>query len=62
MLDGVVSLLPDSAALISPKERPSGRRKALGGGLPQYQVYQTQDEKYLAVGARKKNSGRTSAV
>jgi crotonobetainyl-CoA:carnitine CoA-transferase CaiB-like acyl-CoA transferase len=52
MLDGVVSLIPDSAALffaegISPR---AGERR-LSGGLPQYQVYRTQDGQYLAVGA-----------
>ncbi|MBM4330855.1 MAG: CoA transferase [Deltaproteobacteria bacterium] len=52
MLDGVVSLIPDQAALffaegISP--RPGERR--LTGGLPQYNVYRTSDGKYLAVGA-----------
>jgi len=52
MLDGVVSLIPDSAALffaegISPR---AGERR-LTGGLPQYQVYRTQDDQYLAVGA-----------
>jgi crotonobetainyl-CoA:carnitine CoA-transferase CaiB-like acyl-CoA transferase len=52
MLDGVVSLLPDSAALYFAEGKPprAGERR-LGGGLPQYQVYQTQDGKYLAVGA-----------
>ncbi len=52
MLDGVVSLIPDQAALffaegISPR---AGERR-LTGGLPQYNVYRTSDGKYLAVGA-----------
>ena len=52
MLDGVVSLLPDSAALyFAEGKAPRAGERRLGGGLPQYQVYQTQDEKYLAVGA-----------
>ena len=52
MLDGVVSLLPDSAALyFAEGKAPRAGERRLGGGLPQYQVYQTRDEKYLAVGA-----------
>lgn len=52
MLDGVVSLLPDSAALyFAEGKAPRAGERRLGGGLPQYQVYQTQDGKYLAVGA-----------
>jgi len=52
MLDGIVSLIPDNAALffaegVSPK---AGERR-LTGGLPQYQVYKTRDDQYLAVGA-----------
>jgi crotonobetainyl-CoA:carnitine CoA-transferase CaiB-like acyl-CoA transferase len=52
MLDGVVSLLPDSAALFFAEGKaPRAGERRLTGGLPQYQVYRTQDEKYLAVGA-----------
>ena len=52
MLDGVVSLLPDSAALyFAEGKAPRAGERRLGGGLPQYQVYETRDGKYLAVGA-----------
>jgi crotonobetainyl-CoA:carnitine CoA-transferase CaiB-like acyl-CoA transferase len=52
MLDGAVSLLPDSAALFFAEEKaPRAGERRLTGGLPQYQVYQTRDGKYLAVGA-----------
>ncbi|MDI6753491.1 MAG: CaiB/BaiF CoA-transferase family protein [Thermodesulfobacteriota bacterium] len=52
MLDGVVSLIPDSAALFFAEgESPKPGERRLGGGLPQYQVYRTKDGKYLAVGA-----------
>jgi crotonobetainyl-CoA:carnitine CoA-transferase CaiB-like acyl-CoA transferase len=52
MFDGVVSLLPDSAALyFAEGKAPRAGERRLGGGLPQYQVYETQDGKYLAVGA-----------
>ena len=52
MLDGVVSLIPDSAALFFAEgESPRAGERRLTGGLPQYQVYRTQDGKYLAVGA-----------
>jgi crotonobetainyl-CoA:carnitine CoA-transferase CaiB-like acyl-CoA transferase len=52
MLDGVVSLLPDSAALFFAEGMaPRAGERRLTGGLPQYQVYQTQDGKYVAVGA-----------
>ncbi len=52
MLDGVVSLLPDSAArLFCRREGPRARGEKADGRIAQYQVYQTQDGKYLAVGA-----------
>ncbi|MGQ9695304.1 MAG: CaiB/BaiF CoA transferase family protein [Thermodesulfobacteriota bacterium] len=52
MLDGVVSLVPDAAALYFAEGRAPGRgERRLTGGLPQYQVYRTKDGKYLAVGA-----------
>ncbi len=52
MFDGVVSLLPDSAALFFAEGKaPRAGERRLGGGLPQYQVYQTRDGRYLAVGA-----------
>jgi len=52
MLDGVVSLIPDAAALYFAEGQPPGRgERRLTGGLPQYQVYRTKDGKYLAVGA-----------
>jgi crotonobetainyl-CoA:carnitine CoA-transferase CaiB-like acyl-CoA transferase len=52
MLDGVVSLLPDSAALFFAEGKaPRAGERRLTGGLPQYQVYQTRDGKYLALGA-----------
>jgi len=52
MLDGVISLIPDQAALffgegISPR---AGERR-LTGCLPQYNVYRTKDGKYVAIGA-----------
>jgi crotonobetainyl-CoA:carnitine CoA-transferase CaiB-like acyl-CoA transferase len=52
MFDGVVSLLPDAAAMyfaegVAPK---AGERRLLGG-LPQYQVYRTRDGRYIALGA-----------
>jgi crotonobetainyl-CoA:carnitine CoA-transferase CaiB-like acyl-CoA transferase len=52
MLDGVVSLVPDGAALyFAEGESPRMGERRLTGGLPQYQAYRTQDGKYLAVGA-----------
>ncbi len=52
MLDGVVSLLPDAAALyFAEGESPRMGERRLRGGLPQYQTYRTKDGKYLAVGA-----------
>jgi len=52
MLDGVVSLIPDSAALFFAEgESPRMGERRLTGGLPQYQTYRTKDGKYLAVGA-----------
>ena len=52
MLDGVLSLLPDSAAFyFAEGKAPRAGERRLGGGLPQYQVYETRDGKYLAVGA-----------
>lgn len=52
MFDGAVSLLPDSAALYFAEGRaPRAGERRLGGGLPQYQVYETRDGKHLAVGA-----------
>lgn len=52
MLDGVVSLIPDSAALFfAERESPRMGERRLTGGLPQYQTYRTKDGKYLAVGA-----------
>jgi crotonobetainyl-CoA:carnitine CoA-transferase CaiB-like acyl-CoA transferase len=48
----VVSLIPDQAALFFAEgiSHRAGERR-LTGGLPQYNVYQTSDGKYLAVGA-----------
>jgi len=52
MLDGVVSLVPDGAALFFAEGKsPRAGERRLGGGLPQYQVYRTRDDRYLAVGA-----------
>jgi crotonobetainyl-CoA:carnitine CoA-transferase CaiB-like acyl-CoA transferase len=52
MLDGVVSLIPDAAALFFGEgESPRMGERRLTGGLPQYQTYRTRDGKYLAVGA-----------
>jgi len=52
MLDGVVSLIPDAAALyFAEGESPRMGERRLIGGLPQYQTYRTQDGKYLAIGA-----------
>jgi crotonobetainyl-CoA:carnitine CoA-transferase CaiB-like acyl-CoA transferase len=52
MLDGVVSLVPDAAALyFAEGESPRMGERRLRGGLPQYQTYRTKDGKYLAVGA-----------
>ncbi len=52
MLDGVVSLIPDAAALyFAEGKAPVRGTRRLTGGLPQYQVYSTKDGKYLAVGA-----------
>jgi crotonobetainyl-CoA:carnitine CoA-transferase CaiB-like acyl-CoA transferase len=52
MLDGVISLLPDSAALyFAEGKAPRAGERRLGGGLPQYQVYETADGRHLAVGA-----------
>jgi len=52
MLDGVVSLIPDAAALLFAEgESPRMGERRLTGGLPQYQTYRTKDGKFLAVGA-----------
>jgi len=52
MLDGVVSLIPDSAALFFAEGKsPQAGERRLTGGLPQYQVYQTKDDRYIAIGA-----------
>jgi len=52
MLDGVVSLIPDAAALyFAEEESPRMGERRLTGGLPQYQTYRTKDGKYLAIGA-----------
>jgi len=52
MMDGVVSLLPDGAAIFFAEGKsPGPGERRLTGGLPQYQVYQTRDGRYLAVGA-----------
>jgi crotonobetainyl-CoA:carnitine CoA-transferase CaiB-like acyl-CoA transferase len=52
MLDGVVSLIPDAAALFFAEgESPRMGERRLTGGLPQYQTYRTKDGKFLAVGA-----------
>jgi len=52
MLDGVVSLVPDAAALyFAEGESPRMGERRLRGGLPQYQTYRTKDGKYLAIGA-----------
>lgn len=52
MLDGVVSLIPDQAALFFAEGiSPGPGERRLTGGLPQYNVYRTKDGKYLAVGA-----------
>jgi crotonobetainyl-CoA:carnitine CoA-transferase CaiB-like acyl-CoA transferase len=52
MLDGVVSLIPDAAALFFAEgESPRMGERRLRGGLPQYQTYRTRDGKYLAIGA-----------
>jgi len=52
MLDGVVSLIPDAAALyFAEGEAPRMGERRLTGGLPQYQVYRTKDGKYIAIGA-----------
>ncbi len=52
MLDGVVSLLPDAAALyFAEGESPRMGERRLRGGLPQYQTYRTKDDKYVAIGA-----------
>lgn len=52
MLDGVVSLIPDGAALyFAERESPQMGERRLTGGLPQYQTYRTKDGKYLAIGA-----------
>jgi len=52
MLDGVISLIPDAAALFFAEgESPRAGERRLTGGLPQYQVYQTKDGRYLAIGA-----------
>jgi crotonobetainyl-CoA:carnitine CoA-transferase CaiB-like acyl-CoA transferase len=52
MLDGVVSLIPDAAALFFAEgESPRMGERRLTGGLPQYQTYRAKDGKYLAVGA-----------
>lgn len=52
MFDGIVSLIPDAAAMYFAEGVPpkAGERRLLGG-LPQYQVYRTKDGKYLALGA-----------
>ncbi len=52
MFDGIVSLLTDGAlAYFADGRAPGPGERRLTGGLPQYQVYQTKDGKYLAVGA-----------
>ncbi len=52
MFDGIVSLIPDAAAMFfSEGESPRAGERRLLGGLPQYQVYQTKDGKYVAIGA-----------
>lgn len=52
MLDGVVSLIPDAAALyFAEGESPRRGERRLTGGLPQYQIYRTKDDKYIALGA-----------
>jgi crotonobetainyl-CoA:carnitine CoA-transferase CaiB-like acyl-CoA transferase len=52
MFDGIVSLIPDAAAMFFAEgESPRAGERRLLGGLPQYQVYQTQDGKYVAIGA-----------
>jgi crotonobetainyl-CoA:carnitine CoA-transferase CaiB-like acyl-CoA transferase len=52
MFDGVVSLLTDGALAYFADGKPPGPgERRLTGGLPQYQVYQTKEGKYLAVGA-----------
>ena len=52
MFDGVVSLLPDGATVyFAEGKAPGPGERRLTGGLPQYQVYQTSEGKYLAVGA-----------
>ena len=52
MLDGVVSLLSDSAAqYFSEGIAPKRGERRLTGVLPQYSIYQTKDGKYVAVGA-----------
>jgi crotonobetainyl-CoA:carnitine CoA-transferase CaiB-like acyl-CoA transferase len=52
MLDGVISLIPDAAALyFAEGESPRMGERRLTGGLPQYQTYRTKDGKYLAIGA-----------
>lgn len=52
MLDGVVSLLTDSAALyFSEGESPRAGERRLTGGVPQYNIYRTKDGKYISVGA-----------
>jgi crotonobetainyl-CoA:carnitine CoA-transferase CaiB-like acyl-CoA transferase len=52
MLDGVVSLIPDAAALFFAEgESPRMGERRLTGGLPQYQTYRTKDGQFLAVGA-----------
>ena len=52
MFDGVVSLLTDGAlAYFADGIAPGPGERRLTGGLPQYQVYQAKDGKYLAVGA-----------
>ena len=49
MMDGIVSLLPDGAAIFFAEGKsPGPGERRLTGGLPQYQVYQTRDGKYLA--------------
>ena len=52
MFDGILSLIPDAAAMFFAEgESPRAGERRLLGGLPQYQVYPTKDGKYVAVGA-----------
>lgn len=52
LTDAVVSWLAVHLAEVSPSgEQPDPRELVLTGGFPCYHVYETQDQKYLAVGA-----------